>query len=775
MTTKQIDFEGLAAQLLSQARTLLPQWLPGGKFNGREYVCGDLNGGTGTSLSVNTETGLWSDFAKDDCEGGDLISLYAAINSLSQGEAAKALGGGSTPRPQPPAVNGMAAHLKHHKHGEPTGVWTYPDKSGEAIFWVARYENGKGKTFLPWIKRGDQYKSQSPRAPRPIYRLDKLAASPEAPVLIVEGEKAADAAQQLVGTRYIVTTWPHGSKAVSKVNWEHLAGRTKIHIWPDNDDTGIEAALEIAASVYADGVEVKIIDPKGQPEGWDAADAVAEGWDWSQFVKWAGDRTHPYQRGENTTVADDIAQFGAEALTDRGNALRLVRERGSDLRYVHQWGKWLIYNGKYWVTDMGDQITREFDHVLDDLKKEEALLGEMDSAKKRDVKKLLPPKYTKDLTEWIHKSQSRSRIQSGVLLARSRPEVEASLDDLDNLPWTLNCTNGTVDLRTGDLRPHQQTDMLTQMCDVEYDPDATCPRFIQFLHEIMPNEEMVDYLQSVLGYAISGSVREDCIWIFWGSGANGKSTLCNTIRDVLGKDYASTLAPNLLMESHSEKHATGLSDLYRRRIAFADETGEGRRLDESLVKRLTGRDTIKARRMREDFWEFEPTHKLFMSTNHKPEIRGVDKGMWRRLKLVPFTVTIAPANMDKDLDEKLREELPGILNWMVQGCLRWQDNGLTDPVEVRQAIAEYREESNPVERFVQECCTVGEDVYGKSITNADLYAKFCEWYDAEIGRKPMSGVAFGKRMSVIEGVDRVRTSKSRSFMHIALNEDQPAW
>lgn len=302
----ELDFNGLGAHLLNQIRILLPDWLPGGRINGHEWCCGDLRGGPGDSMRVNMNTGRWADFASND-KGGDLISLYAAVYGKNQVEAFRELceqsGYNPTQTHLPPSTPATVKQaelvvpppgtkipeMRHGKFGLPTASWPYYDQAGQLMFIVARYATPTGKEFLPWSWNGTKWVCKGWPAPRPLYNLHKLNQRPTAPVIICEGEKAADAAEKLTGGRYVGTTWPNGAKAANRAQWEFLAGR-KILIWPDNDAPGREAADSICRTLTPMCPEVKIIDPKGQPDGWDAADALDGGWQWDGFKEWATPR-----------------------------------------------------------------------------------------------------------------------------------------------------------------------------------------------------------------------------------------------------------------------------------------------------------------------------------------------------------------------------------------------------------------------------------------------------------------------------------------------------
>jgi len=322
-----IDFNAIAADLLGQARSLLPQWFPAGKFRGREFLVGNLAGDEGDSLSINADTGCWADFASGE-KGGDLIALYAAMKGVGQAEAAKELSGhatttAATKRPKAskaeeptvgmPPADAPPPDFKHYKHGPAVAHWTYRDANGHLIGYISRHQpkDGSRKQIIPWgwdTQRG-KWRNLSFAKPRPLYGLDLLAASPDAPVLLVEGEKAADAARQIVGTRYVVVTWPGGAKALRQADWTPLHGR-RLLLWPDADrhsyptghakagqeipyteQPGHLAMVEIAGLLSPHCPEVKIIDVQGvEADGWDAADALAEGWGWKALLEWAKPR-----------------------------------------------------------------------------------------------------------------------------------------------------------------------------------------------------------------------------------------------------------------------------------------------------------------------------------------------------------------------------------------------------------------------------------------------------------------------------------------------------
>ena len=331
----------------------------------------------------------------------------------------------------------------------------------------------------------------------------------------------------------------------------------------------------------------------------------------------------------------------------------------------------------------------------------------------------------KELTTFARMTASSKGINAMLTLAKSEPGVPILPAKLDTNPWALNCPNGTLDLRTGTLQPHERGDMLTKLCPVDFDTASPCPSWERMLATLMgEHADLITFLQRAIGYSLTGSVAEQCLFLLWGTGSNGKSTFLNAVIDMLGPDYSMQAPDGLLMVKSGEAHPTERADLFGKRLVSSVEVEEGKRLAESLVKQLTGGDSIRARRMREDHWQFTPTHKIFMAANHKPVIRGTDHGIWRRVKLVPFVVTIADADQDKSLPAKLLAERRGILAWAVRGCLEWQRDGLSEPAEVTQATSEYRGEMDVVGAFLSECCIVNGQWSAKA---SEVYAAYMHW------------------------------------------------
>ena len=442
--------------------------------------------------------------------------------------------------------------------------------------------------------------------------------------------------------------------------------------------------------------------------------------------------------------------------TDLGNSERFVRDHAGVARFVGSWGKWLVWDGRRWTLDLVGGAERLAKDTV------RAMLAEsnaehaaaMGAAERADGDEELlqvakeRQRRASAAAAWAFESHGASRIRSMLALARSAPELAVTHHDLDADPWLLNVANGTIDLQTGSLRPHDPRDLITKLAPVEYDPEAACPIWDAFLLRAMGGSaELVDFLRRMIGYALTGVIREHVLGFLFGGGANGKSTFVGTMHALLG-DYASRAPRGLLFRSRGDRHETELTTLFGARFVSCAEVDEGAIFDEALVKDLTGGDQVTARRMREDHWTFTPTHKLFLAGNHKPRVRGADDGIWRRIRLVPWLVTIPAAERDTSLPERLRAELPGILAWAVRGCQEWQRRGLGEPLAVLDATASYRDESDPLREFFDLHCVFEPDgrVPRKQIRGA--YEEYC----SDNGAEPIGARRFadGLRLRGVE-------------------------
>ncbi len=451
--------------------------------------------------------------------------------------------------------------------------------------------------------------------------------------------------------------------------------------------------------------------------------------------------------GDSGGADDRLSLESLDGKTQLSNARRLVKLFGASCRFVPAWGCWLVYDGRRWVIDTGEVRMMKHAGAVADI-----------------VWQATRQHMTAEAVRFAMGTASGGGMTAMVKIAESLLAIDYAI--LDTQPLLLNCPNGTIDLTTGTLRRHAASDYITKLCPTRFDPQAECPRWLQFLDDVFASAPLVDYTRRLSGWWLTGLVREHLLHIAHGVGANGKSTLFNALSEVLGSDYAMTAMPTLLVESRQESHPTERADLHGKRLVLASETEAGAKLSESLVKSLTGGDRIRARRMRENFWEFAPTHKLVLLTNHKPRVRGTDHAIWRRLRLLPFNQVFDGDRADKTLPEKLRAEAEGILAWAVRGCLEWQRDGLRPPAEVTLATDSYRTSQDVCGRFATECCVVGSSSFVTKF--ADLRGEIERWCD-DTGERVPSAKAFAQWLQD-QGMEAFRSNGMR-YRGIGLKTD----
>jgi putative DNA primase/helicase len=442
-------------------------------------------------------------------------------------------------------------------------------------------------------------------------------------------------------------------------------------------------------------------------------------------------------------AAPDSRDLARPRLTDVGNAQRFVAQHRGRVHYVYDWRTWLLWVGTHWARDPGNGIMQ--------LAKETArhLYHEADTEDSLDARR--------KAASWAIQSESEKRLRAMMALAQSEPGIAVTPDALNADPWLLNVLNGTLDLRTSTLRPHRREDLITKLVPVAYEPLARCPQWLGFLERIFPGKgALVGFLQRALGYALTGLTTEQVLFILWGTGANGKSTLLTSAVGLLA-DYAVSTRPETFMVKKGDTIPNDVARLKDARLVIAVEADTGQRLDEGRVKGMTGGDPLTARFMRAEFFDFTPTFKVFLATNHRPEIRGTDHAIWRRIRLIPFTVTIPEAEQDRQLGERLRAEWPGILAWAVAGCRAWSTQGLGTPEEVSDATAAYQADMDVLGEFLDERCVRQAD---GTIAAGELYEAYLGWCHAAGERKPLSKRTFGLRL-LERGFRRVRRADTR--------------
>ena len=409
-------------------------------------------------------------------------------------------------------------------------------------------------------------------------------------------------------------------------------------------------------------------------------------------------RTNMYVKGQ--------AQF-----TDMTNRDYFMLAYKDDIKYCKLWDKFLIWNGTNWTLDENGHVEES---IVDFIRQ-----------MYRGTRFIKDPQLAIDFEKHLIKSEAFRRIQAMIGLCKMTKEIKVESETLDKNNCLFNTVNCTIDLKKHIAKVADRGDLVTKCSRFIYDPEAKCPTWDRFLLQIMNQDvELIKFIQKAMGYALTGDVSEQCLFILWGSGANGKSTFLNTLQNLMG-DYACSTGTETFMKKSSDQ-SNDIARLRGMRLVTTNEVVQGKALSESLIKQITGEDKLTARFLYGEYFSFFPTFKIFMATNHKPRIKGGDYGIWRRIKLIPFTVTIPPEQRDRHLMEKLEKENSGILNWLINGYVLWLKEGLRDPECVKKATEEYRDDMDVVGTFLKDCCEVDASGLWR-VATGDLYQAYCHW------------------------------------------------
>jgi P4 family phage/plasmid primase-like protien len=437
--------------------------------------------------------------------------------------------------------------------------------------------------------------------------------------------------------------------------------------------------------------------------------------------------------------------------SDDDLALAFADKHVNDLRHVATWGRWLAYNGKHWEKD---ETLRVFDAAR-----------KLCRAIRDELLPTLKPAQQKALR---HRLGSADTVYSVVRLAANDRRLAISHTALDADPWSLNTPGGTLDLRTGVMRPHNPQELLTKITLAA--PGGECPLWLSTLKKVQPDEagndngkQIRSYLQRLMGYALTGSSREHVLPFLHGGGRNGKDTIAQTIALILN-DYAIFIPAETLLESHHERHPEELAVFCGARLVIGAEVSAGQRWNESRVKRLTGGNVMRARFMAQNSFEFPPTHTLIIVANTKPALRVVDEAIRARIHLLEFKVRIPDAEIDKEWGEKLKAEYGGILAWAIEGCREWQRIGLAPPASVIDATETYLDCEDHMLLWRMENC---EEEAREKVTLGELFKDYRAWCSVS-GALPLSRTSFSDRLAAVDGVKRYRRYERTAVMFLGL-------
>jgi len=435
------------------------------------------------------------------------------------------------------------------------------------------------------------------------------------------------------------------------------------------------------------------------------------------------------------TASLDSTMTGEELFatcTDTANAEALALLYGNDVRFDHRRQRFLLWNQHRWQPDETDEIRR-----LAIATARQVYLKAWE----------MPPGVGRKVADWAVKSQNRYRVDSCIAMVKALHPVADTGESWDANTWLLGVKNGVVDLRTGRLRPGFRDDRITMNTGIDFEPEAECPRWLQFLDEVFEDSDLIDWLHRALGYSLTGDTSEQDVFLCYGKGSNGKKVFCQAIEGAMG-DYAHT-TPFSTFEMHQRASIPNdLAALEFKRFVSSSETNDSTRLNEARIKAISGSDRMSARYLHKEYFQFYPHLKLWLFVNHKPTVRDDSHGFWRRVKLVPFTKTFQGQADDKTLSNKLREEAKGVLAWLVLGCLKWQQRSIEDmPRCVKEATEAYRTESDVLAGFIAAKCVEHADMVAKA---SDLYSAYREWCLSEGIRERdkefLTAATFGKRM-----------------------------
>jgi putative DNA primase/helicase len=503
----------------------------------------------------------------------------------------------------------------------------------------------------------------------------------------------------------------------------------------DGDHSAADLALCHALAELSDG------DPK-------RIDALFRE---SKLIRPKWDTVH---HGDGSTYGAKTIQIAVASyrnnhnLTDTGDAKRFAKLVKDELHYCN--GQWYIWDGKRYAVDELQTIYLYIDRLVD------AVVEDAKNAATEDRKK--------QLIQHARSLESRGRTEAVLKLAQAREPIPLSLSELDSDHLAFNCLNGVV--KDGSLYVHSRETKITKLAPVEFQPTASAPTWKAFLKSAIVDDDKIEYLARAVGYSLTGLTTEQVIFFMYGLGANGKSTFANAVLAVLG-EYARSIPTELLMVGR-DNHPTGLSDLRGVRFALASEIEEGRRWNEQLIKTLTGGEKIVARRMYQDFFEFDSTAKLWVMGNHKPHIRGTDYAIRRRFHLIPFTQTFTKAQQDPTLPEKLKKEYGGILNWILEGYADWKRQGLNPPESIKSATESYFDEMDVIQQFLEEECSFDKSAKASHGELFDRYVSLCK----RRNENPLSSRGFSQKLQE-KGYKKLRSTGGQIFWQgISLKKDQ---
>lgn len=637
--------------------------------------------------------------------------------------------------------------------------YDYQDEDGKLLYQVLRLVPKTFRQRRPDGAGGWTWNMQGQRTV--LYRLpDVMRTRGKGTVFVVEGEKDVNT---LWKNNVRATTSPGGAVGRDKAGvpgkqkWQPSYGQwlagEEVVILPDNDEAGEDYADAVATALLPLARSVKVLHLPGLGKKGDVSDWYAQGGTTEELLILAHESPEWNPRKEPVGLA-------AFALTDSGNAELFAYLNGDKVRYDHQRGRWLVWDRHRWTADPNGALTR--------------MAIETARARYRAGEELESSEARERLARWAINSESSGKVESMLTLAKAMPPIADTGEGWDSNPMLLGVNNGLVNMATGEFRAGRPDDRVTRSCGVEYDASADCPRWKQFLKEVFINDADIAFIRRAVGYSLTGSTREQVWFLCHGDGSNGKSTFLRTLLRLTGglvqDSYgADTPADTLMKRGNGGGIPADLAALASKRFVICSESDSVSSLHTGRVKSLTGGDPQTARFMRENFFTFIPVLKLWLATNQLPRVMDLSDGFWRRVRLIPFEQKFDGQGRDNDLEAKLAHELPGILNWAIEGAVEWQRDGLQPTAKVMLATWQYKESSDPLAEWITDRCICGPEEHEE---RGALYRSYLSWCAGQsIAEKERMGRNTFLRLLAEKGFGDRKTAQARQFVGIRLRKE----
>ncbi|MBA7530553.1 DNA primase [subsurface metagenome] len=616
-------------------------------------------------------------------------------------------------------------------------VYSYKDEKEKLIFQVVRYEPKEFKQRRPDPDKAGEFIWNLKGVKRIIYNLPEITKKKDKIIFLCEGEKDCDNLAKIG----ILATTNSGGAGKWRSEYNPYFREREVVIPPHKDDTGENHLQVVGKNLMGIAKKIKVLRLPGLEKGEDISDWLDRGGDMEKLFELI--RTAPEfipakeEKEESKGIRGEY--FRA---TDLKNSENFSIKYVGKLIYCQPWNNWLVYDEGKWKIESKRETQELAKKVI------------MDYYKK--ASEMLDDETRKNLIKEALKCESQRSIRAMIDLATS--SMARLPEDFDRDLYILNLKNGTMeDLKIMELGEHKPENMLTKIAGISYKPGASCPKWLAFLDKIFEgNENLIDYIQTALGYSLTGDTGEQCLFILYGIGANGKSTFINVIHEIMG-DYAiNTPFSTFLGKGRGDNIPNDLARLRGARFVSAIEAPGERRFNEVLLKTIVGGDLITARFLRQEFFDFYPECKIWLATNHKPIVKEFSLGFWRKIRLIPFKVSISEEERILHYDNILLEEKEGIFNWILEGFKKWKEESLKTPEEIIEATAEYKSSMDVMAEFIEECCIENHRV---KITTKELYKAYKNWSE-EGGDKPVSKDAFSRQLTE-RGYKSIRTGSPK--------------